>query len=121
MNQKSLILFLTAVIVVTANRGQSTLYINININIYILCIRAGCPSGWREYRSNCYLLLKNNRRLEECRDECFKHGSDLASILTQEENDFLMRYISERPARDTQIYKVYNIHYTYRVSQKKVD
>ena len=46
--------------------------------------------------------------MEDCRDQCFRLGSDLASILNQDENDFLVKYISERPARDKQIYKVWN-------------
>ena len=67
-----------------------------------------CPRGWREYAGHCYLLLKNNRKEEDCRVQCFRLGSDLASILNQEENDFLVQYINERPARDRQIGKVGN-------------
>ena len=73
---------------------------------YMHC--SDCPSDWREHGGHCYLLLKNNRKEEDCRDQCFRLGSDLASILNQEENNFLKQYISERPDREEQIGKVGN-------------
>ena len=61
--------------------------------------RVRCPSSeWRRFKNHCYLLLKNHRSMERCRDECRRKGGDLASIHSREENDVVAEMIRQRPS-----------------------
>ena len=65
-----------------------------------------CPRGWREFGGHCYFLLEDNKVAEDCRTHCFRFDAELASIESQEENNFLAGYIAERHPREKKIGKV---------------
>ena len=65
-----------------------------------------CPRGWREFGGHCYFLLADNKVAEDCRTHCFRFDAELASIESQEENNFLAGYIAERHPREKKIGKV---------------
>nr|QNH72453.1 toxin candidate TRINITY_DN20625_c6_g6_i3.p1 [Ceriantheomorphe brasiliensis] len=49
-----------------------------------------CHDGWVSYGENCYYFsTTETASWDDARKLCLKHGSDLASILTPEENSFL--------------------------------
>ena len=60
-----------------------------------------CPDEtWSKYKDNCYHLLINKYNRTGCRQECVQLGGDLASIHSQEENEFVTSLIGARPARE---------------------
>ncbi|KAI8496293.1 hypothetical protein Bbelb_261340 [Branchiostoma belcheri] len=68
-------------------------------------ITATCKTGWREYSDNCYKLGETKLSWFKAREECNKHGANLASIQSREENNFLKYFIKKvlrpRPSRSS--------------------
>ncbi|XP_052473610.1 macrophage mannose receptor 1 isoform X1 [Carassius gibelio] len=49
-----------------------------------------CHSPWIPYSSNCYLLHRTKKTWLEARDSCLREGGDLLSILSREEQSFVI-------------------------------
>uniref|UniRef100_A0A671L2P7 Macrophage mannose receptor 1-like n=1 Tax=Sinocyclocheilus anshuiensis TaxID=1608454 RepID=A0A671L2P7_9TELE len=49
-----------------------------------------CHSPWIPYSGNCYLLHRNKQTWLEARDSCLREGGDLLSILSKEEQSFVI-------------------------------
>uniref|UniRef100_A0A673L868 Macrophage mannose receptor 1-like n=1 Tax=Sinocyclocheilus rhinocerous TaxID=307959 RepID=A0A673L868_9TELE len=49
-----------------------------------------CHSPWIPYSSNCYLLHRTKQTWLEARDSCLREGGDLLSILSKEEQSFVI-------------------------------
>merc|ERR1719410_1616135 len=48
-----------------------------------------CPTGWSESGGNCYKYFDNSVKWDDAREHCLSEEADLASIHSEEENDFL--------------------------------
>ncbi|XP_007578563.2 CD209 antigen-like protein E [Poecilia formosa] len=48
-----------------------------------------CPAGWRRFGCSCYLLSSSMNSWEGSRAQCLRTGSDLVTISSQEEMEFL--------------------------------
>merc|ERR1711902_302252 len=48
-----------------------------------------CPTGWSESGGNCYKYFDNSVKWDDARKRCLSEEADLASIHSEEENDFL--------------------------------
>jgi len=60
-----------------------------------------CEEGWKAWKDHCYYLsymgvLKN---WQDARDDCLSMGSDLASITSMGENDFIEGYTVQESER----------------------
>uniref|UniRef100_A0A8C1BP83 Mannose receptor, C type 1b n=1 Tax=Cyprinus carpio carpio TaxID=630221 RepID=A0A8C1BP83_CYPCA len=49
-----------------------------------------CHSPWIPYSSNCYLLHRTKQTWLKARDSCLREGGDLLSILSKEEQSFVI-------------------------------
>ncbi|XP_052404337.1 macrophage mannose receptor 1b isoform X2 [Carassius gibelio] len=49
-----------------------------------------CHSPWIPYSGNCYLLHRNKHTWLDARDSCLREGGDLLSILSKEEQSFVI-------------------------------
>uniref|UniRef100_A0A8C1ZAP3 Mannose receptor, C type 1b n=1 Tax=Cyprinus carpio TaxID=7962 RepID=A0A8C1ZAP3_CYPCA len=49
-----------------------------------------CHSPWIPYSGNCYLLHRKKQTWLEARDSCLREGGDLLSILSKEEQSFVI-------------------------------
>ncbi|KAI8496292.1 hypothetical protein Bbelb_261330 [Branchiostoma belcheri] len=54
-----------------------------------------CERGWHGYNKHCYKLEKGKLTWFKARKECKKHGANPASILSQEENNFIEDLIND--------------------------
>merc|ERR1712066_1107370 len=52
-------------------------------------IVSGCPSGWDSYKANCYKFFTEQMSWSEARNECLDLEANLASIHSEEENNFV--------------------------------
>ncbi|KAK0067567.1 lymphocyte antigen 75 [Biomphalaria pfeifferi] len=50
---------------------------------------SSCGQGWMEYKDSCYLLAQSNVTWSQARSKCLQESSELASIHSLEENNFL--------------------------------
>ncbi|RXN21640.1 macrophage mannose receptor 1-like protein [Labeo rohita] len=57
---------------------------------YILVNTGFCHSPWIPYSGNCYLLHRNKKTWLEARDSCLREGGDLLSIISKEEQSFVI-------------------------------
>jgi len=61
----------------------------------------GCTEGWSQFGESCYKLIDNDGQhyygKKECEEDCHLAGGQLASIHSEEENDFV--YSLLRPIR----------------------
>ncbi|KAF0307817.1 Macrophage mannose receptor 1 [Amphibalanus amphitrite] len=48
-----------------------------------------CPAGWIPFESRCYRTVRVRRTLQQAAAVCQRDGAHLASIQTQDENDFI--------------------------------
>merc|ERR1719208_454428 len=48
-----------------------------------------CPVGWSQFRGRCYKYFDNSVKWDDAREHCLSEEADLASIHSEEENDFL--------------------------------
>ncbi|XP_072046296.1 snaclec B9-like [Amphiura filiformis] len=49
----------------------------------------GCGRGWTSFNDSCYVYIRDPKSWSSARKFCKLYGSDLASISSQEENDFV--------------------------------
>ncbi len=54
-----------------------------------------CPDDWEEYDGHCYLVVVECLIWTEAENECTLHGGHLASIHSQEEQDFIYNLTAE--------------------------
>jgi C-type mannose receptor len=57
-----------------------------------------CLEGWKEFGNSCYLFVLPTLQIrgmswEDARDNCLRNGSDLVSIQTSSERDFIFKQI----------------------------
>uniref|UniRef100_A0A669F0Z1 C-type lectin domain-containing protein n=1 Tax=Oreochromis niloticus TaxID=8128 RepID=A0A669F0Z1_ORENI len=57
----------------------------------IFSAHSQCQSGWREYENKCYFFSTDTKSWFEANEFCLE-GGNLASIHTQEEEEFLALY-----------------------------
>ncbi|KAK6969997.1 C-type mannose receptor 2, partial [Biomphalaria glabrata] len=48
-----------------------------------------CGQGWIQYKNYCYLLVQSNLTWSEAKSKCLQRSSELTSINSQEENQFI--------------------------------
>ena len=48
-----------------------------------------CPRGWDLFGESCYHFSDKQSDFEKSYKKCDKHGSELVTIDTEEENDFI--------------------------------
>ncbi|XP_072046299.1 snaclec agglucetin subunit beta-2-like [Amphiura filiformis] len=56
------------------------------------------PGGWSEFDGGCYLHIRDPKSWRSARKFCQSYGSDLTSISSQEENDFVADLANEEEA-----------------------
>ena len=49
----------------------------------------GCESGWKEFENACYKLSTSIKSWYDARDECLNQGSHLASVHSDDEQEFM--------------------------------
>ena len=49
----------------------------------------GCEPGWQRHGDYCYYASDSSREYDIANADCVSRGSTLASIHSQEENDFI--------------------------------
>ncbi|KAK0060017.1 macrophage mannose receptor 1, partial [Biomphalaria pfeifferi] len=60
-----------------------------------------CPErDWMYYKGHCYYMSNENKSWTTARDFCRAKGGDLASINSEEENNFVMNLQSQKMIRD---------------------
>ncbi|XP_077982223.1 uncharacterized protein LOC144437204 isoform X1 [Glandiceps talaboti] len=52
-------------------------------------VGSNCPDGWVQRNNNCYILNTNSTYRDDAHKHCAYNASNLASITSSEENDFL--------------------------------
>ena len=58
--------------------------------ILVAVLNTGCPENWQTHDEFCYLVNEQaTHTYEEARIECTNSGGTLASVLDQDEQDFL--------------------------------
>ncbi|XP_035688627.1 uncharacterized protein LOC118424199 [Branchiostoma floridae] len=62
-----------------------------------------CQHGWTEHNSHCYKFMTDHVRWSDAHSMCGKYGAGLASITSQEENDFIQSLISKSPSQEVWI------------------
>ncbi|KAJ8303421.1 hypothetical protein KUTeg_019817 [Tegillarca granosa] len=65
--------------------------------------RYGCPANWTDYHSQCFKIVREKKTWLEARSYCRKIGGDLASIVDENEQNFIL---SQLPA--THCYNLYH-------------
>uniref|UniRef100_A0A673TTG3 C-type lectin domain-containing protein n=1 Tax=Suricata suricatta TaxID=37032 RepID=A0A673TTG3_SURSU len=55
-----------------------------------------CPTGWRSFRSSCYLPLNDNHTWGESETNCTGMGAHLAAISTEAEQNFIVQLLDRR-------------------------
>ena len=63
-----------------------------------------CPraSGWKGFRDKCYRLLTDYKDMNKCRADCQRLGGELASVHSEEENNFIWGMEDRRPERNVE-------------------
>ncbi|XP_078509289.1 alpha-N-acetylgalactosamine-specific lectin-like isoform X2 [Lissotriton helveticus] len=61
----------------------------INANERCLCVQGSCDYGWVQYKNACYKRFNGIVSWPEAESTCLSYNSHLASIHSQEENDFI--------------------------------
>ena len=60
-----------------------------------------CELGWEPFKGNCYKINRENKNWTSSENDCVEEGAHLTSILSQEENDFLLQFTR---LKDTRFY-----------------
>ncbi|XP_078509320.1 snaclec bitiscetin subunit alpha-like [Lissotriton helveticus] len=84
-----LLLLLLAVGGNCQNSSMWTSISEINTMETCLCARGFCDPGWVEYKGACYKRINDIVSWPEAESTCVSQHSHLASIHSEEENDFL--------------------------------
>ena len=80
-----------------ANMGQIT-FLFLTLLVSYSCAES-CEDGWSNFTStttNCYQYFSSNETWEDAQTYCQNLGAELASVTTEEENDFLTTLTQER-------------------------
>ena len=48
-----------------------------------------CEEGWVRFNNRCYMVMEENKTLTDARDSCKEFGATLATIASDDENNFL--------------------------------
>ncbi|KAL8616456.1 hypothetical protein ACOMHN_041059 [Nucella lapillus] len=59
---------------------------------YLMYMRE-CPSGWQHFNESCYQFVPHERTWTSALVHCFRQGSRLVKVETQEENEFIRNYL----------------------------
>ena len=58
---------------------------------------AACPQNWKEFKNHCYWLSDTKLRWPDANNFCLQQNSNLASILSAEEDEFLVaEFVDDR-------------------------
>ncbi|KAM9398917.1 uncharacterized protein ACWYII_031338 [Salvelinus alpinus] len=57
-------------------------------------LKQTCPEGWQQFESSCYFLFTEAKTWEESRQDCRGRGADLVIINSDEEREFLFKFIN---------------------------
>merc|ERR1712098_30081 len=57
---------------------------------------SSCPADWTAHQSKCYKLFEETLSWEDAESYCQAEGAHLASVLNQEENNFIAGLASEK-------------------------
>merc|ERR1711874_294626 len=60
------------------------------------CGPEGVDFPWKKFNKNCYMLVEKKATWEEARKKCKNHSAHLASINSEEENEFLVGMIKSK-------------------------
>jgi len=60
------------------------------------CGPEGVDFPWKKFNKNCYMLVEKKATWEEARKKCKNHSAHLASINSDEENEFLVGMIKSK-------------------------
>ena len=58
----------------------------------------GCADGWKAFESSCYIFIPNKVEWSAAQKECSDMNSDLVSIHSEEENNFVMTLQGDPPS-----------------------
>lgn len=64
----------------------------------------GCPPGWLPYNNNCYLIKRNPATWKQAQIACRQESSDLASIQSVQENEFIWTKLPEKTCRGNNLH-----------------
>lgn len=63
---------------------------------FFIC-SSGCPAGWVRHGSSCYYIEDSKTfSMSVAQQKCRNFGADLAIIRSAEENDFILRLVTEK-------------------------
>jgi len=67
----------------------------------IVPVLGSCPSGWEKFDKNCYLFQDTDLQpWTVARYKCQNQGGNLASITSQQEQDFITFHYKQKAARN---------------------
>jgi hypothetical protein len=61
-------------------------------NLPLITTTPLCPSGWAEFEGHCYLFSGNPLIWVNAENDCVNRGSNLASIHSKPEQDFVFNF-----------------------------
>ena len=85
--------------------------------ILIIAVKSTCPKGWQLFRGYCYKAVFKQSTWHQARSHCqrLKHDSDLVSIHSKAENDFVFSVLGPKAVK----WKMGWIGYIYWFNEKK--
>ena len=64
----------------------------MNVSILSYIIGSECEPGWETFKGNCYRMTTYFQDWTSSQYECVEKGANLASVLSEEENEFLRNF-----------------------------
>ncbi|XP_073254291.1 snaclec coagulation factor IX-binding protein subunit A-like [Porites lutea] len=76
--------------------GETKLGIkNLKELFHCSCCSLGCPKGWTQFRSYCYLVSGSIKSWDYAQEFCKQHGGELVKINSFEENEFVLKLVNQ--------------------------
>ncbi|XP_061072116.1 CD209 antigen-like protein E isoform X2 [Conger conger] len=73
-------------------RGQEELRANSST---LKRVYKPCPQGWEQFSSKCYYFSMERKSWKDSHSDCIKWAADLVIIESQEEQEFITKYIQD--------------------------
>merc|ERR1712142_1261842 len=78
-----------AVTVIVGTRGLDQQQTHAYLRLLDMDIPPDCPEGWADFDSECYKVFQSKKSWQDAENYCQGEGGHLASIHSEEENNFV--------------------------------